>query len=154
MISEPRRFNPWPYAIVGVFVVFTLGTVGLVVMASSNRMELVSSDYYEQELRYQRQMETVSRTQALGNKASIVLDASRKNLVIAVPAEHVAQLTEGRIQLYRPSAAGLDRRISLELTPEGRQLVDVSTMPLGLWKVRAQWKVGADEFYLDESIKL
>lgn len=154
MNTEPRRFNPWPYAIIGVFVVFILGTAGLIVMATSNRMELVSGDYYEQELRYQRQMESVDRTKALGKKASVALDASRKNILIAVPAEHVAQLVEGRIQLYRPSASGLDRRINLDLTPEGRQLVDVSSMPHGLWKVRVQWKVGAEDFFLDESVKL
>lgn len=154
MITKPRRFNPWPYAVIGVFVVFILATVGLIVLASSNRMELVASDYYEQELRYQRQMEKISRTRALGSKASIALDAGRKQIVIAVPAEHVSQLADGSIQLYRPSAAGLDRRVNLELTPEGRQLVDVSAMPHGLWKVRVQWKFGGDEFFLDESVKL
>lgn len=154
MSNEPRRLNPWPYAIIGVFAIFILGTAGLIVMASSNRMELVSGDYYEQELRFQRQLETVNRTRALGGRASVVLDASRKNLVIAVPAEHVAQLAEGGIQLYRPSAAGLDRRVKLDVNREGRQLVDISAMPHGLWKVRVQWKVGADEFFLDESVKL
>ena len=154
MSTEPRRLNPWPYAIIGVFAIFILGTAGLIVMASSNRMELVSGDYYEQELRFQRQLETVNRTRALGGRASVVLDASRKNLVIAVPAEHVAQLAEGGIQLYRPSAAGLDRRVKLDVNREGRQLVDISAMPHGLWKVRVQWKVGVDEFFLDESVKL
>lgn len=154
MNTETRRFNPWPYAIIGVFVVFISATVGLIVVASSNRMELVSADYYEQEVRHQRQMEKVSRTRALGNKASIALDSARKQIVIAVPSEHVSQLADGSIQLYRPSAAGLDRRMNLELTPGGRQFVDVSAMPNGLWKVRVQWKVGGDEYFLDESVKL
>jgi len=154
MNTESRRFNPWPYAIIGVFVVFIAGTAGLIVMATSNRMELVSADYYEQEVRYQHQMESAKRTQALGGKASVALDAGRRQIVIAVPAEHVGKLADGSVQLYRPSAAGLDRRLGLELNAEGRQLVEVSTMPRGLWKVRVQWKVGAEDFLLDESVKL
>lgn len=154
MSTTPRRFNPWPYGIIAVFAVFILATVGLIVLASLNRMELVSGDYYEQELRFQRQLDTVNRTRALGDKASVALDATRKHLVIAVPSEHVGQLAGGKIHLYRPSAAGLDRRVNLELNPQGRQMVDVSAMPHGLWKVRVQWKVGADDFFLDESVKL
>jgi hypothetical protein len=154
MNTESRSFNLWPYAIIGVFVVFIAATVSLIVIASSNRMELVSGDYYEQEVRYQLQMESAKRTQSLGGKASVALDSGRRQIVIAVPTEHVGKLADGSVQLYRPSSAGLDRRMNLEPTPEGRQFVDVSAMPHGLWKVRVQWKVGADEFLLDESVKL
>ena len=154
MSTAPRRFNPWPYAIIGVFAIFIPATAALVVMASSHRMELVSGDYYEQEIAFQRQMERVNRKRALGDKARVTLEAAEKQLLIALPPEHLKNLSEGRIQLYRPSAAGLDRRVPLELDSQGRQKVDVSSMPSGLWKVRVQWKVGPEEYFLEESLKL
>jgi len=154
MSTEPRRFNPWPYSIIAVFVVFILATVGLIVLASSNRMELVAGDYYEQEIAYQRHLEGASRTRSLGDRASVTLEAAEKQLLIALPLEHAGHLSQGRIQLYRPSAAGLDRRVLLELDSQGRQKVDVSALPPGLWKVRVQWMVGHEDYLLDQSLKL
>jgi hypothetical protein len=46
--------NLWPWAIVLTFVLFISGTVSLVVMACSQKVELVSQNYYEQELQFQR----------------------------------------------------------------------------------------------------
>jgi nitrogen fixation protein FixH len=154
MSTTPRRFNPWPYGIIAVFAIFIPATAVLVVMASSHRMELVSGDYYEQEIAFQRQLERVNRTRALGDKARVTLAAAEKQLLVALPSEHAGHLSAGRIQLYRPSAAGLDRRLPLELDAQGRQTVDLNSLPPGLWKVRVQWKVGTEEFFLDESLKL
>ena len=40
--------NLWPIGIVVVCALFVAGTVGLIVMACSQKVDLVSKDYYEQ----------------------------------------------------------------------------------------------------------
>jgi|WetSurMetagenome_2_1015567.scaffolds.fasta_scaffold295999_2 nitrogen fixation protein FixH len=150
--TPPRRFNPWPIGIVAFFVLFISTTAGLIVFVSSQREDLVAPDYYEQEVRYQRQMERRDRTKALAGDIRVDHDDALRQLVITLPAEHAQRHPEGRIDLYRPSSAGLDRHVKLEVGPQGTQTLDAQALRPGLWKVRIQWTVGGQEFYADQSV--
>ena len=44
----------WGYKIILVYVLFVAGIVFLVVRSSMENTDLVTSDYYEKELKYQR----------------------------------------------------------------------------------------------------
>jgi len=147
-----KPFNPWPAGISAAFVVFTCGTIGLVVMASANRMELVAPDYYEQELRYQQRLDGMNRAQRLPAGAKVSFDAAQKAIKLVLPADHARQQARGQITLFRPSAAGLDRRLELQLSPDGTQSLDASALQPGLWKIRVLWQVAGEEFFLDETV--
>ena len=59
------RRTLWPYAIIATFVLFA-GFIGYMVQrAFHTDVELVSPDYYKQEIAYQKRMESVARTAAL-----------------------------------------------------------------------------------------
>lgn len=150
-MTKPK-FNPWPWAIIGVFAVFIPATAGLIILACRQPDHLVRADYYEQEIRYQGQMESRQRAQLLGAQASVGYDAARRSIRIALPREHARQNAQGTIHLYRPSEAGLDRHYRLELDQSGAQSLDTQALRPGLWIVRVAWKVGAEEFALDEKI--
>jgi nitrogen fixation protein FixH len=147
-----KPLNPWPVGIFAAFGLFVAGTVALVVTASSNRMDLVSPDYYEQELRYQKKLDGLNRTQQLPAGVKVSFDATRKSITLTLPAEHARQLARGEITFFRPSAAGLDRRVELQLSPDGTQSLDASALQPGLWKIRVQWQVAGEEFFLDETL--
>jgi hypothetical protein len=144
--------NPWPLAIIAAFAVFIAGTVALIVLACSHRTDLVSRDYYEQELRYQGQIDRLDRTRRLQPPVSVAYDASQRQICLSLPPEHARREAKGRILLYRPSAAGLDRQIQLALDADGRQTVDVKDLRRGAWKVRVSWTVEGEEYFLDQSL--
>jgi nitrogen fixation protein FixH len=150
-VTKPK-FNPWPWAIVGAFALFIPITAGLIILAVRQPDHLVRADYYEQEIRFQGQMESRLRAQRLGAQASIGYDQARRSIRIALPAEHVRTSVRGRIHLYRPSEAGLDRDYPLDLDPSGVQVLDAHALQPGLWKVKIAWTVGDVEFLLDERI--
>ena len=54
--------NLWPTAIIVFCSLFVAGTAGLVVMACSQKEDLVSADYYEKELKFQGQIDGAERT--------------------------------------------------------------------------------------------
>src|SRR5215831_167193 len=99
---KPTR-NLWPYGIGLAFAIFGLGTASLVVMACSQKVDLVSSDYYEQELKFQGQIDRARRTGSLGVEACVAYDRLKKAITISLPARQVEPSLTGRIQLYRPS---------------------------------------------------
>ena len=146
--------NPWPWAIVLTFVLFISGTVGLVVMACSQKVELVSPNYYEQELKFQGQLDRLNRTSRLAVPNVVNYDAAQRRLTITLPPEQARRAVRGRIQLYRPSESGLDRQLELRPDRSGLQAIDASALTPGLWKVRVSWTVDRQDFFVEQKLVL
>jgi hypothetical protein len=143
---KPKR-NFWPYAIILYFVIFIGAMTAWIVFATRNDQELVRKDYYEQELKYQGELERTTRASVL--PVTVAYDSSTKQISIALPAN----AETGTIYFYRPSRASLDRELPLALS-DGAQTIDVSKFEQGLWKLRLAWKAGGVEFRRDESLVL
>ena len=147
MNTTARIQNPWPVAIIAFFALFISATLGLVIFTSFHRMELVSKDYYEQEIKYQDQIERLNRTQRIRSRVALSYDPVKQQITITMPPEHTRRHVEGRIHFYRPSAAGLDREVKLECGTDGLQVVNAANLRPGLWKVRVFWTAGRKNFY-------
>lgn len=152
MKNSRTRPNPWPLAIMAFFALFITGIVVFIVFATRNKMELVRPDYYEQEIRFQQQIDREDRTRRLSAEAAIVYDSVRGEITIVLPSSHAGQSVSGRIEFYRPSEASLDRGLQLAVNSAGIQRVDAKPFQAGLWKVRVFWTVDNEEFYFDRAI--
>ena len=144
--------NLWPLGFILTLVVFFAGTVGLIVMACSQRVDLVSPDYYERELKFQGQIDRVERTHRAPSQASVAYDAAGQCITVSLPADQAGREINGRIELYRPSAAGLDRAVKLAPDSKGVQRLDAAGLAPGLWKVRVSWTVEQQDYFLDEKV--
>lgn len=144
-------YNPWPHALMAFFALLFLALASVVWLAVSQPGELVSRNYYDQEIRYQGRMEAIRRTQALGQQVHLQSEPGR--LVVSLPADH-RRGAVGTIHLFRPSDARLDREFKLAVDESGRQIVDVHGLEAGLWRVRLEWVVGTEAFYREEPLML
>jgi hypothetical protein len=149
--AEPKRRNPWPITITAFFIVFFSGLVAFIIFASTQRVDLVRADYYEQEIHFQQQMERVNRTRNMADPAAVSYHSEQRCITIRLPSPPSGQAT-GQIHLYRPSDARLDQQFPLALQSDGTQRVDVSKLRVGLWKVRVQWELAGKEYYVDQPI--
>lgn len=153
MNAAVPRFNPWPYAIIATFVVFISGTVALIVIAQSSRSELVARDYYEQEIRYQGQLDQMNRAQPWDSRIEVAAPATPGlPVTLAFPQELASRGVKGSIELYRPSEAGRDTTLPLALDISGRQAIPSADLAPGLWKLRLRWQVGDDTYYSDRKL--
>ena len=121
-------------------------------MACSQRVDLVSPDYYERELKFQGRIDQVERTHRTANQASVAYDATGKCITVSLPASQAGHEISGRIELYRPSAAGLDRAIRFAPDGKGMQRLDAAGLAPGLWKVRVSWTFERQDYFLDEKV--
>lgn len=167
-MNSPR--NLWPWAIILTFVLFISGTIGLVVMASTQRVDMVSENYYEQELKFQHQIDRARHANQLRIQATVKYDAPHRSIRVSIPPplsdNHNLDLNRnlnrnpnptaspitGLIQLYRPSEAALDRNLKLQLDDNGCQFVDASNLRPGLWKIRVTWAVDNQEYFTDQQL--
>ncbi len=144
--------NPWPIAIIVVCSLFVAGTAGLIVMACSQKVELVSADYYEKELKYQGQIDRAARTRVEASQTAVTYDRSHQQITVSLPPGQSHGNVSGNVELYRPSAAGLDRALRLDPDEHGVQRLDASTLAPGLWKVRVSWTFEQRSYYLEQKV--
>jgi nitrogen fixation protein FixH len=144
--------NLWPYGIIAAFALFLSGTAGLVVLACAHKSDLVSRDYYEEEVRFQSHLDRADRARNLATRASVVYDPATRRITLSFPLEPARGAARGRVQLYRPSEAGLDRQVELRVDANGVQTIDAADLKSGLWKVKVTWSAGGEDYFLDEKI--
>jgi len=151
MTPASNARNPWPIAIVAVFIVFAIFIIIFIAWATHQREDLVAANYYENEVRYQQQLDRLNQTRPLAAQVAVSYDAAQRSIVITLPGAQ-ARVAAGRIHLYRPSDARLDRDVPLAVNPEGVQCLDARELRPGLWKVRVQWSANGKDYFFDQSV--
>ncbi len=152
MKTNARPFNPWPYGIIAAIGLFVVGIIVMVVVASSDRTELVAKDYYEQEIRYQARVDQLRRTEPLADQIGVNFDGRTRQVRIQLPREHAAIGATGRVQFYRPAQSTDDHSHAIVVDGEGRQALSGAELATGLWKVRLGWKSGGLEYFADREL--
>lgn len=146
------HWNPWPIVIIAYFILFISGTVAGVIYLSRQKMDLVRGDYYDEEIRYQEQLDRMNRTQPFHAQVAIGYDSARQAITISLPAGQAQAPASGRIRLYRPSDETLDQDIQLAPDADGVQRVDAKKLRSGLWKVRVYWTVKGQDYFFGDTV--
>ena len=141
-----RKWNPWPYAIIGWFVLFTALCVGFVIKSLGVNDGLVTSDYYNKGLDHDRRMAAIARARKLVNPPEIHIDAAKERMVVVIPEDARGAVLE----LYRPSDETLDRKYQLrDGTASELSLLDLHP---GLWEARISWETEGLDFFHKERV--
>jgi len=144
--------NLWPTGIFVTFGLFFIGMASVVVIATTHRESLVSNNYYEQELKFQTVIDAAARANASG--ATIAFETASRRLTISMPAKQLEQKLSGKVQLYRPSASGLDREFPLAPQSDGTQTLNLAQFAPGLWVVRVAWNAAGADYRLEQKITI
>ena len=146
--SKPRTV--WPYAIITVFVLFA-GYIGFMVQqAMRTTVDLVSPDYYKQELAYQQRMESVARTAALPAPVQLRHEAATHRLTLQLPATMAEQAIKGEIHFFRPSDQKLD--FTLPLQTGMQQQFNTAQMRPGYWRVRVDFTADSQAYFVEKEL--
>ncbi|HET7872866.1 MAG TPA: FixH family protein [Terriglobales bacterium] len=146
------KWNPWPVSIIAFFTIAMTGCVTFIIFCNRHPADLVAADYYEQEVRYQGQIDRLQAARQEAASSAVSYDAQRRLILVSVPSGISGATLSGTIQLYRPSAMNQDRSIPFQPDAKGAQNIDASSLTPGLWKVRVSWKVAEQEYLLDQPV--
>jgi len=147
---NPR--SPWPVGIALALLAFAGGLVALIVAAVSSNSDLVVEDYYEQEIRYNQQLDRLARTESVADAIEIRHHPDLGVVILKFPADQAGPDLIGEVHFYRPSAAGLDRKVSLAVNAAGMQVIPAGDLAPGLWEVKIRWTLGGEEYYLEQRL--
>ena len=107
----------------------------------------MSDNYYEQEIKYQQQLNRIDRAQSLSNPVYWNYDNKIKAVIVNFPPEINPNLVRGNILFFRPSDAKLDNLVPLTLSDTGTQQISTKNLTPGLWKIKVFWQVHDNEYY-------
>jgi nitrogen fixation protein FixH len=139
-------------AIVAFFGVALASTAAFVLWATTQRVDLVTADYYAREIAYQQQIDRMERARAMENRLEVTYDPDDRAVRVLYPPEMRAGVLDGEVWCYRPSNAALDHRTAMAPDTNGVQTLPTESMRPGLWKLRLNWRLGDEEYYQEETV--
>ncbi len=142
----------WGYALFGVYALFVIAMIFMIYKASNVSLNLESKDYYEQDLNYQERIERKANSASLTQKLNIQYNSHEQKIEIDYP--HDMQDFSGTITLFRPSDSNNDKEFEIKNPDSKKQVLDVSGLLAGMWKVKIIWESGIRKFYDEATIMI
>ena len=142
----------WGTGIVIAFIGFITFILYFVVPMMSNDKydhDLVSEDYYKQELEYQKDIDKETNAKELAENVSY--KRTEEGLQINFPSDLEPENIKGKVFLYRPSNKQLDFETTISLS-KSHLLIPDSRLVDGRWNIKVDWQYSGKSYLFKEAI--
>src|SRR5688500_5500774 len=114
-------FN-WGHKLTIGFMAFATMIIYLVVQSMHTKYDLVSKEYYKEEMHYQQVIDGTSRANQLSNRATITQENDQ--LIIQLPKEMEQKVITGSLLFYSADNAQKDKTLPLHVNDNAMQTID------------------------------
>ncbi len=118
------------------FIAFILFFVLRMSLDDRSNHDLVTEDYYKQELTYQLEIDAMQRAKGLSTPLKVERIAS--GMLIQFPKNMAPDKIEGKVSLYRPSNKHLDFDLPISLSNTHLLIPDKRLLD-GRWDMDVKW---------------
>lgn len=137
----------WGHKILIVFILFAAGLFTLVGKSLGTRIDMVTPDYYAEELQYQQNID--AQLNAARLSAPVTITQTGGQVVINFPREFDSAALNGQAHFYRPSDSRADLTLPLARDTKGRFSVPGSRLRKGSYHLKLQWEHKGVPYYQD-----
>ncbi|MCF0058018.1 FixH family protein [Dyadobacter sp. CY356] len=134
----------WGTGIALLYAGFVVMILLLVGMSASQKIDLVTDQYYEEELRFQEKINKVNL--AKGLRHPLTWKVEPQGIVIIYPKEFLADSLTGTVRLYCPSDNTKDRSFPVKMQ-NNEQLIAASELQAGRYYLQIDWKNGKQSYW-------
>ncbi len=139
----------WGYKILIVYTVFVFGILVMVFKSSNQKTDLVTTDYYEKELKYQDKIDAMNSVSQLSD--TVKYEVADGKLRIIFPKDFSGKRITGNAILYCPSDENKDitQKFSIEDTPV------FMTVPRGNaseYNLQLSWEADGTSYYFEKKL--
>lgn len=130
----------WAHGIIIALVCFILFICFMVfsIEFSKNSFDLVTDEYYEEEINYQQEIDATKNAAKLKEKPEINMDST--GILITFPKEFNLTNTKGRFLLFRANSKELDiKKNFLDLSPQNTILIPNKILIKGRYTLKLYW---------------
>ncbi len=141
----------WGNKLLIAFIVFALLMGSLVYKCMQQNFELVSKDYYKEELRYQDKIDGMNNAHKL---SKVSIEQTANEVFITLPIEVQGLTATGDVLFYCATKVASDRRFPLRLNNEGRMVIEKNKLAKTNYIVKLTWQTRNNKYYSEQSIKI
>ncbi len=139
----------WGTGIAIFYVLFVIAMLSFVFWSTGNNRDLVTDDYYAEELDYQKTIDNRARAEDLEGEVSITSEKGK--IEILLPEGMNDKSVKGELFLYRQSDKTMDTRLQFE-----GQKIDFSFLSeriaIGKWTIKLSWTADGKDYYYEDNI--
>ena len=139
----------WGYKIAFVYIGFVAFIGILVFKASNQKFDLVTKDYYEQELKDQQVIDQAANTSRLSTKISV--EKREGELKISFPDEMKNKKKHVDFYLYHAADAKKDFRRSFQLD-ENELTQALPAGMSGMYELKLSWEADGLKYYFEQKL--
>lgn len=139
----------WSHKITLLYSGFVILILSMVFISSRNKEDLVATDYYAQELRYQDQIDAANNEKSLTE--SIGHSILPGGVALTLPAALDTPDLEGKIHLYCAADASSDAKFDMQFRA-GRQ--EIRGIKAGAYKLKLNWTANGRNYYKESVITI
>ncbi len=144
----------WAHGIIlalACFIIFISSMVFSIEFSKSS-FDLVTDDYYDDEINYQQEIDATNHANQLKEKPTVEIDPSA-GITIAFPKEFNSQNTTGKFKLFRANSQDLDiNKRSLELSDSNAILIPAKLLVKGNYTLKLYWKRDNTNYQMETPI--
>jgi hypothetical protein len=148
-ITDKIIIMNWGHKILIVYAVFVAGILFLVFKSSSQKMDLVTTDYYAKELKYQQKIDETNRVNALS--APVLYEIKNSEMVIHFPKDFSGKKLSGEAVLYCPSDENKDVKYPFSIQ-DAPVIIPLPPVHKGLYELHLTWQTGGYNYYFEKKI--
>ncbi|HSC37772.1 MAG TPA: FixH family protein [Chitinophagaceae bacterium] len=143
------RFN-WGHKLILVFLAFGTMMSYMVYRSTKTNYDLVSPEYYKDEIAYQQVIDGAARANNLSGKVSV--RQSGPVITIRFPGEMKNNSLKGSALFYCSYDARRDKKILLNTGPDAMQEIDSRQFVPGYYILKLNWLSHDEQYYSEQTI--
>jgi nitrogen fixation protein FixH len=134
----------WGTGIAVSYLGFVAMILTLVTMSMRENIDLVSSQYYVEELKFQNKINKIKSAQSLS--VPLTWSLGEKGVEIRYPQASEHEPISGTIKFYSPANIKNDREFQIKIKSDS-QLISFAQVPEGRYKLQIDWQKGKESFW-------
>ncbi|MFP5042627.1 FixH family protein [Parasediminibacterium sp. JCM 36343] len=141
----------WGKSIIIVFIAFAGLMLTLVYKTINTKFELVSTEYYKDELVYQDRIDGVANSNKLDD---LVATKNTEGVLLSFPAQLKDKTIKGEAWFYCKTDATKDRKIPLAVNGNLQQSIPFAQLATASYQVKIAWVAGSTKYYCEKEINI
>ena len=141
-----NKFN-WGWKIAILYSGFVCFMLAMVFQASHQKVELVTTNYYEEELKYQSHIDKMAFTDS--SHATPEWKVNGDKIAMTFPMGSPKESIIGDIRFYCPSDEHRDFTMPISTMPQTPISISNQKLSHGTYKMQIEWKQASSDFYTE-----
>ena len=142
----------WGHAIFLVIIFFLAAMTWIIVFSFSQKVNLVTPEYYPKGVNYEDHINKVRNTAKLKSKIQCKKEADKLTLVF--PQEALNDTISGTVQFYYITDFEKDQKIEIKIDELGKQEFELNSFLPGRYILKIDWASGKNQYYQEIDINL